>query len=71
MMYQTVGSLLPNYALSAWFAARPDLLLHDDAGRLVTTNMSLGCPSHRPGDKIMRRVRRGALGRLLEASGGR
>ena len=48
-MYFTVGSLLPQYAASAWFAARPHLLLHDDAGGLVTTNYSGGCFVHRPG----------------------
>ena len=37
-MYFTVGSLLPQYELSRWFAAHPHLLLHDDAGRVVTTN---------------------------------
>eukprot|EP01051_Picozoa_sp_SAG22_P004991 SAG22_NODE_284_length_13033_cov_21.541828_9_plen_349_part_00 len=37
-MYSTVGSLLPQYEMSRWFAARPQLLLRDDAGRIVTTN---------------------------------
>ena len=38
-MYQTVGSLLPQYALSDWFKedAHSSYLLRDDAGNLVTT----------------------------------
>jgi len=49
LMYFTVGSLLPQYSSSSWFAARPDLMLHDDSGALVTVNMSINCPSHRAG----------------------
>ena len=38
-MYQTVGSLLPQYAMSDWFKedAHSSYLLRDDAGNLVTT----------------------------------
>eukprot|EP00662_Eupelagonemidae_sp_cell21_P037133 gene37133-59846_t len=39
-MYQTVGSLLPQYATSRWFAERPELLLHDDSGRVVTVTIA-------------------------------
>jgi hypothetical protein len=49
LMYFTVGSLLPQYTTSRYFTARPELMLHDDAGHLVTVNYSLSCPSHRAG----------------------
>ena len=45
-MYNTVGSLLPNYALTEWFRARPNLMLHDDDGRLVTTSMNMVVNGH-------------------------
>eukprot|EP01048_Picozoa_sp_COSAG05_P007552 COSAG05_NODE_535_length_8871_cov_311.345759_10_plen_303_part_00 len=49
LMYSTVGSLLPQYSMSDWFAARPHLMLHDDSGAIIVVNYTLACPSHRPG----------------------